>query len=424
MINDIRPLAAPLDAAVSLPGSKSYTQRALIIAALAEGTSVLDHPLLSEDTHHLMEALRAMGTQIDIEENRIVIKGTGGRLHTPSRPLFLGNNGTAIRLLTTVAALGRGVFTLTGDPRLCERPIRPLLTALRDLGVDAAGRDDAGFPPVVLHSGGITGGRTVLHDIESSQYVSSLLISGPYMREGLDLELEGRIPSLPYVAMTLETMAAFGQEAISLPPHRYVVKGGGCYSGRPYRVEGDVSSASYFFLAAALSQGRVRVDNVNPETRQGDIGLVPILEKLGCTVTRGDHWIELRGKSLTAGEYRFDFGEMPDMVPTFSVLSALRPGRTIIANVSHLRHKESNRLAAMATELNRVGIRAEETEDGLRIDGGTPHGAEIETYNDHRIAMSFAILGLVTPGIRITNSACVGKSFPEFWETLAGLYPH
>ena len=223
--------------------------------------------------------------------------------------------------------------------------------------------------------------------------------------------------------MTLETMASFGQKALSHLPDRYAVKGGGRYKGRAYRVEGDVSSASYFFLAAALSGGRVRVENVNPKTLQGDIGLIALMERLGCSVTQGDHWIELRGGDRIPGDFRYNLGEMPDMVPTFAVLSALRPGRTIIENVSHLRHKESNRLAAMAAELNRVGIRAEETEDGLCIDGGTPHGAEIETYNDHRIAMSFAILGLVTPGIRIKNSACVGKSFPEFWETLEGIYP-
>ena len=184
MTRGIRPLEAPLDATVSLPGSKSYTQRALVIAALAEGTSVLDNPLLSEDTHHLMEALRSMGTHIDIEENRIIVKGTAGRLRTPSRPLFLGNNGTAIRLLTTMAALGQGVFTLTGDPRLCERPIQPLLKALQALGVTAASRNDAGFPPVVLQSNGIRGGLTVLRDIESSQYISSLLISAPVYAGG------------------------------------------------------------------------------------------------------------------------------------------------------------------------------------------------------------------------------------------------
>lgn len=423
MTRDISPLAH-VDAVVSLPGSKSYTQRALVIAALAKGTSILDHPLLSEDTRHLVEALRAMGTQISVEGDKINVKGTDGRLLAPSRPLYLGNNGTALRLLTTFAALGQGIFTLTGDPRLCERPIQPLLEALRTLGVDARSRNDAGLPPVVLHSNGIKGGRVVLRDIESSQYVSSLLISAPYMRQGLDLELAGHIPSLPYVDMTLETMKAFGQETTSPALYRYLVQGSGGYEGRPYRVEGDVSSASYFFLAAALTKGRIRVENVNPQTLQGDMGLVPLMERLGVTVIRGDHWIELRGGPLVSGEYCFDLGDMPDMVPTFAVLSAFRPGRTIITHVSHLRHKESNRLAAMTTELNRVGIRAEETEDGLLIDGGRPHGAEIETYNDHRIAMSFAILGLVTPGIRIRNSACVGKSFPEFWETLEKLYLH
>ena len=417
----IHPLPG-LDAVVSLPGSKSYTQRALIIAALAEGQSILRHPLLSEDTEHLLGALRAMGTQITTESDRIVVKGTGGRLLTPSHPIYLGNNGTAIRLLTTVASLGHGVFTLTGDPRLCERPIGPLLEALKTLGVEADSRDNAGFPPVILHADGLRGGYVCLRDLESSQYISSLLISAPYAQTDVVIDLKGHIPSLPYVEMTLDAMAAFGQVFMDASPRRYIVRVGRPYIGREYAIEGDVSSASYFFLAAMLLKGRIRVENINPRTRQGDMGLVLLMEDLGASVKRGDDWIEMTGGTLTPGKQSFDLGDMPDMVPTFAVLAALRPGRTMITNVAHLRHKESNRLAVMATELGKVGIDAKETTDGLVIHGGTPHGAEIETYNDHRIAMSFAVLGLITPGMVIRNSACVNKSFPEFWETMDSLY--
>jgi len=422
MIKEIRPLEH-LDAVISIPGSKSYTQRALVIASLADGPSVLRHPLISEDTCHLIDALRSLGAGIIVDTDEIRIKGTGGRLRCPPHPISLGNNGTALRLLTTMVALGQGIFTLTGDQRLCERPVKPLLDALRNMGVDAGSSDRHGFPPVVIRADGIGGGRVVLQDIESSQYVSSLLISSPYARHDMEIDLAGRIPSLPYVKMTVEAMRNFGQTVMEAPPHRYIVRHGRPYEGRIYAVEGDVSSASYFFLAAALTKGRVRVENINPRSLQGDLGLVSLMEGLGCSVVRGERWIELTGGNLTAGDRRFNLNDMPDMVPTLAVLSALRSGRTIITDVAHLRHKESNRLSAMVTELLRIGITARETDDGITIEGGTPHGADIETYNDHRIAMSFAALGLVVPGMRIRNPACVHKSFPVFWEMLDRLYP-
>jgi 3-phosphoshikimate 1-carboxyvinyltransferase len=201
----------------------------------------------------------------------------------------------------------------------------------------------------------------------------------------------------------------------------YCLKGGQKYLGREYQVESDVSSASYFFLAAALSRGRVRVRNIDQETLQGDIRIIVIMRDLGCSVRQGMDWIELTGGALRGGEYIVDMGDMPDMVPTLAVLAAFRPGRTVVQNVSHLRLKESNRLSALASELRRIGIEAEETQDGLIIDGGHPHGAEVETYNDHRIAMSFAVAGLVTSGMRIKNEQCVQKSFPGFWEELKKL---
>jgi 3-phosphoshikimate 1-carboxyvinyltransferase len=217
-------------------------------------------------------------------------------------------------------------------------------------------------------------------------------------------------------------MRAFGVKVKTETPSRYVVKSTQQYTGTSYSIEGDCSSASYFFLAAALCMGRVRVRHINPQTLQGDIGLLPIMETLGCSVTKGDDWIEVVGGQLTSGEFTFDLGNMPDMVPTLAVLGAVRPGRTTITNVPHLRIKESDRLAALASELRKIGVRAQERADGLVIEGIRPHGAEIETYNDHRIAMSFAILGLATPGIRIQNAGCVGKSFPGFWDELKKLY--
>jgi 3-phosphoshikimate 1-carboxyvinyltransferase len=411
-----------IDATVSVPGSKSYTQRALIIAALAEGRSVLQNALIAEDTEYVIEALRSLGADIWTEDGDMTISGTGGHIRNPGREIYVGNNGTAMRLLTGVVALGTGAFTLTGSPRLCQRPIKPLLDALTSMGVNARSKGNNGYPPVVVSANGLRGGTITFTDIESSQYISAMLICAPFAESDTLIELQGRLPSLPYVDMTVDAMKAFGVKVIKETPFRYVVKSGQQYKGRRYPIEGDCSSASYFFLAAALCKGKVRVRHINPRTLQGDIGFLTILERLGCTVIKRDDWIEVVGNQSASGEYTFDLGNMPDMVPTLAVLGAVRPGRTIITNVPHLRIKESDRLAALATELRKVGVRAEERDDGLVIEGNKPRGAEIETYNDHRIAMSFAVLGLTIPGIRIQNAGCVDKSFPGFWGELKKLY--
>jgi 3-phosphoshikimate 1-carboxyvinyltransferase len=405
-----------LDIMVNVPGSKSYTQRSLVIAALARGTSRLRNILVADDTIYLMEALRLLGAEICQEGEDLIVTGTDGRIGNPGKDIFVGNNGTALRFLTTLVSLGKGEYTITGDPRLCERPVRPLLEALRSLGVTAHGR--AGYPPVRVEAAGIAGGRVALKNLESSQYVSSLLISAPYAHEDVDIRLEGRAASQPYIEMTLEAMQAFGVTVTREENGRYHVPGRQSYQGRDYTVEGDASSASYFFLAAVLCRGSVTVMSLNPQSRQGDLRLLELMKELGCSVLCGDTWIRVIGHELRKGEYHFDMGDMPDMVPTMAVLSAFRPGRTVITHVAHLRVKESNRLAALVAELNRTGIRVQETADGLIIDGGQPQGAEIETYSDHRIAMSFAVAGLAVPGMKIKNSRCVNKSFPGFWDTL------
>lgn len=417
---EVRPLK-DLNAAVRIPGSKSYTQRAMVIASLAEGESRLTDVLLSEDTELLGRALEALGAAIRTTGTDMTVRGTGGKLVRPAQEIHLGNNGTAMRLLTGVASLGAGPTVLTGDPRLRERPLKPLLDALAALGAENDTEEGRGFPPVTIRGGSLQGAEVRLRDIESSQYVSALLIVSPFAAGKTTLVLEGRIPSLPYIALTVETMGAFGVKVGLDGPGRYVIEGGQSYRGRAYRIEGDVSSASYFFLAAALLKGRVRMENINPRTEQGDIGFLTLLERLGCRVIRGEHSVEITGGEMPEGEMTFDLSAMPDMVPTLAVLAALRPGRSLIRNVAHLRIKESDRLAAMVNELRKTGIAAEELPDGIAVTGGKPRGATIATYNDHRIAMSFAILGLAVPGMKIEGEGCVGKSFPGFWRALEGL---
>jgi len=278
---DIKPVGT-VDTVVSVPGSKSLTQRAMVIAALAEGQSVLTHGLVSEDTRYLMEGLRALGADITLSDDRMVVTGTGGSIKPPEGAIFLGNNGTALRFLTTLVALGKGIFTLDGEPRLRERPVGPLLEALKALGVSAATQDGKGYPPIVIEADGLPGGNVTLTDIESSQFVSSLLISAPYAREDMEIRLKGRVVSEPYVDMTLNIMESFGVKISRVEGKRFRVKCGQRYAGRSFLVEGDASSASYFFLAAALCRGRIRVENMTSDSLQGDIGLLEIIESAGC----------------------------------------------------------------------------------------------------------------------------------------------
>lgn len=415
MNNDSSTVTAP-PKIVRVPGSKSLTQRALIAAALARDNSFIGNPLISEDTNYLMEGLRVLGAQIVSVSGGLYVNGTAGKPANTGQQIFLGNNGTALRFLTALVCLGEGQYVLTGEKRLCERPVGALVEALQKMGVDISCANNC--PPVTINANGLAGGRIALKDVESSQYVSALLLCAPYTREGIELTLRGRTASLPYIDLTLAVMREFGVK-IDKEKNRYIVKGKNSYQGREYRVEGDASSASYFFLAAALLKRPIRVMGVNRASCQGDIRLLEILEKLGCRVESQEDWVEVTGNNLSQGDFIFDLNDMPDMVPTLAVLAAFRRGKTTIANVEHLRIKESNRLAAMTSELKRAGIKAKETSDGLMITGGEMKPADIQTYNDHRIAMSFAVASLVSPGIEIADKKCVDKSFPQFWEELA-----
>jgi len=406
---------------LEVPGSKSITQRALIAASLAEGQSRLHNALVAEDTHHLMKALELLGTGISREGKEILVAGTGGRIQTPSEKIYVGNNGTALRFLTSLVCLGEGEFILDGTSRLRERPVEPLLQVLRCMGVSIVTPENPGCPPVLIQSRGLPGGHAVFEDLDSSQYVSSLLLSSPYAARNVRIRLAGRTVSEPYIDMTLQVMEQFGVAVARQDRNTFQIPAGQSYRARSFVIEGDYSSASYFFLAAALGLARIHVPNLTAESFQGDARFLKIIEDLGCTVTWRDGGVEVAGGKLRPGNMELAMGDIPDMVPSLAVLAAFRPGRTVITESAHLRIKESNRLAALAAELGRIGIAAQETADGLSIEGGHPHGGDIEAYNDHRIAMSFAVAGLAVPGIRIADRQCVGKSFPGFWKELEKL---
>lgn len=413
-----------IDAVITVPGSKSITQRALIAAALADGSSVLYGPLVSEDTDYSSAALSQMGVVIEKSEDEWRIHGTGGKIVEPEDDIFLGNNGTATRFLTSVAALGNGEFIIDGGERMRERPIAPLMTALRGWGVDIESIHDTGCPPLSILASGLSGGKTVLPEGKSSQYLSSLLLVGPYAEQTAELEVRGDILSKPYVAMTLDVMLAFGIGADATPDFSRFTIDKGCYRAREYRIEGDASNASYFWAAAAITGGAVVVDNVPVPSMQGDALLVPLLARMGCNVDQQGSGIRVTGPDKLE-PIAVDMGDMPDVVPTLAVVAAFADGTTEISNIAHLRIKECDRLSATAAELMKMGVAVEEFPDRMLIhgDGGrNMHAASIKTYEDHRMAMSMAVAGLRVDGIVIEDEKCVVKSFPDFWERFKQLY--
>ncbi len=412
-----------IDCTVSVPGSKSLTQRALIAAALADGESVLHGPLVSEDTEYSSYALMQMGVEIRKEKESWLVAGNGGTIKTPEEDIFLGNNGTATRFLTSVAALGEGEFIIDGEERMHQRPIGPLMQALEGWGVDITSIHETGCPPLSIRANGLDGGRTVLPEGKSSQYLSSLLLVAPFARTAATLDVVGEVLSKPYVAMTLQVMADFGIAVEAVHDFSSFTIPQGIYQSRDYRIEGDASNASYFWAAAAVTGGRVTVDNVPVPSLQGDAMLVPLLARMGCDINQAGNGISVTGAGRLEG-INVDMGNMPDVVPTLAVVAAFAEGLTEITNIGHLRIKECDRLTAVVTELTRMGAAVEEFADRMIIhgEGGRNlHGAEIETYNDHRMAMSMAVAGLKVPGVRILEEQCVAKSFPDFWQRFAQL---
>jgi len=405
---------------VAVPGSKSYTHRTLIAAALSDGICVIKNGLKSEDTLLTMNALTQMGIKIDERDNIFIVHGSKGRLKPCSEPVFLGNSGTSMRFLTAVASLGKEKYVLTGTERMQERPIRDLIDGLNQTGIAASSIKNNGCPPVEIIGGKVKGGVVAINCNTSSQYLSALLLIAPYTEKGLDITVADGPVSRPYIDMTIDIMEKFGVEVVRDGYNRFAVHGAQMYSAGSYEVEPDCSQAGYFWAAAAITGAEIKVKGITGNTRQGDIRFTGLLEAMGCKVLQEKDGIKVCGGSLSAIDA--DMADMPDMVPTLAVVSAFARGTTVIKNVAHLKAKESDRLSSVVNELSKMGIEASCTDSGMIIKGGNPHGAEINTYNDHRIAMSFAVAGLVVPGIVIKDEKCVEKSFPDFWNVFEKLY--
>ncbi|MBI3911706.1 MAG: 3-phosphoshikimate 1-carboxyvinyltransferase [Armatimonadetes bacterium] len=422
----IKPLSAPVDAEVRVPGSKSITNRALLIAALANGTSVLHGALFSEDTAVMADSLRRLGIPVaeDPAAERFVVHGRGGPeyIRTREAELFVGLAGTAARFLTALVALGHGRYLLDGTPRMRERPMRPLLGALNALGAQARSLPGTGSFPIEVTADGLEGGRVRMPGSQSSQFFSALLLVGPLTRRGLEIVVEGDLVSQPFIDLTAAVMADFGVQ-ISHQDYRHMcVPGGQAYRAREYAIEPDASTAGYFFAAAALTGGRVRVPGLGTRSVQGDLGLLTLLERMGCTVRRAPDGIEVsREPSGRLQGVDADLNAISDMAQTVAALAPFAEGPTVLRHLAHTRLQETDRLAAVATELRRLGQEVEEFPDGLRITPRPVRSADIRTYGDHRMAMAFALVGLRAPGIRIEDPGCVRKTFPDYWERLASL---
>ena len=405
---------------ITVPGSKSYTHRMLIATALSTGQCSLENCLISEDTQFTQTALSQLGADLRTESDHVYIYGRDGKWLPCEEPLFLGNSGTSMRLLAAVVVLGKGVYRLIGTTRMHERPIQNLLDALNQLDIDAFSINQDGCPPVEIHAGHVSGGSVSIDCGTSSQYLSGLLLMAPILKGGLDVHVTKGPVSRPYIDMTLQVMARFGIRYERDGYQHFKVDGNQRYQPGDYVVEPDASQASYFWAAAAVSGTSVKIGGFPKDSIQGDLRLVELLKAMGCQVHRDDTGISVIGRPLKAVDV--DMGDMPDMVPTLAVVAAFADGSTRIRNVAHLKVKESDRLEAVTTELKKMGIDTHQTGDDLIIHGGSPKSAVIHTYDDHRIAMSFSVAGLRTPGLKIENEGCVSKSFPNYWDVFRQLY--
>jgi 3-phosphoshikimate 1-carboxyvinyltransferase len=412
----LRPLDRPFHATIRPPGSKSYTNRALPVAALAGGTSLLTGVLESDDTLLMMDSLRRLGFAVAFDPLGCTaeVQGGDGAIPAAGADLFVGNSGTTLRFLAAFCALGHGTYKLDGTARMRERPIGDLLAALRGLGVDATAAGD--FPPVSIQARGWPGGAATVRGDTSSQFLSALLMAAPAAAAETEIRVAGELVSAPYVEMTLAVMADFGVTVERREPGVFLVPPQH-YEAREYAIEPDASAASYWFGAAAIAGGQATVPGLGSQSLQGDLGFVRVLEKMGCRVEQTSDSTTVHGGPLRGVEV--DMGDLSDTVPTLAAVACFASGPTRIRNAAHVRVKECDRLAASAAELRKAGAEVDETADGLVIHPRPLHGASFATYDDHRMAMALALIGLKVPGVSIQDPDCVGKTYPGFWRDFA-----
>ncbi|MDM4018070.1 3-phosphoshikimate 1-carboxyvinyltransferase [Roseiconus lacunae] len=443
----------PVSGAIRPPGSKSLTNRALICAAMASGTSTLTGCLRSEDTEVMIDSLRKCGVRIEIDGDSIRVDGSDRIAPDKVEPLFIANSGTSVRFLTAALSAAGGQYRLSGVPRMHERPIADLVNALAAVqNGSIICESPNGCPPVLIQSDGWQGTSSVGCDTPgsqvvlqvagnvSSQYLSGLMMAAPVAIENghtsVTIEVLGELVSRPYVEMTAQTMRSFGatidihdqdddardRDNVSV---RVIVSGEG-YRGTTYAIEPDASAASYFWAAAAITGGKVTVQGLTPDAMQGDVGFCDVLQQMGCTFTHDEDSMTIEGRA--ANGIDVDMNKISDTVQTLAVVALFAQGPTRVRNVAHNRFKETDRIGDLACELRKLGAEVDEHEDGLTITppSGGPSSATLETYHDHRMAMSLSLAGLCAEGVEILDPACTVKTYPEFFKDLEELIgrPH
>ncbi len=412
----ILPLTHPVKTRVAVPGSKSYTIRALLLAAMTPGNVKIAGPLACDDTDAMIGCLESLGIKVSRKSSYIEVAGDIRDVADKDYELNSGLSGITLRFLLALSCVIPGRQTLRGQAGLNERPVGKMVDSLRSLGADIEHTDKDGYPPVIVRSSELKGGGAKLVGDESSQYLSALLMIAPVIG-GLDIEVAGELKSKPYADMTVGIMKDFGVTVENKGYRTYKVVPGQEYKSVGYEVEGDVSSASYFFAIAALTKSTITVSNLNPDSIQADMGFLKILEDMGGKVTRGGDSITVAGQGVKP--LKADMGSCPDQAQTLAVLAAFADGTSVISGVSSLRIKETERVKALEKELAKMDVKAASSEDVLSVQGGNPSPASIDTYGDHRMAMAFAVAGSKLPGMEIRDPGVVSKTFPGFWETLA-----
>ncbi len=423
------PINHPLNATVRVPGSKSLTNRAQLVASLANGTTKITNALFSDNSRYFANALKTLGFDIQLDESsrEMTVTGLGGRIPATKAELFIGNAGTAARFLTAFLTLGHGEYLLDGDARMRERPIGDLVEALTQLGAKLETINNC--PPVKMSASGLPGGKTKIASNISSQFLSALLMIAPYAKSPVEIELTTDLNSKPYVDMTLAVMKDFGVEvqrngyqSFTIPLSTY--RGASLRDHLPlatYPIESDASAASYFFAAPAICGGTVKVENISRNSVQGDIAFLDILQQMGCVVTEADNSITVHRRSSLVG-IDVDMRDIPDTAQTLAAIAPFADSPTRIRGIASARLKETDRVHATCTELTRLGVSVEEHEDGMTIHPVEKmRPAVIQTYNDHRMAMAFSLIGLRFDGVTMENPLCVSKTFPNYFEVLESL---
>ncbi|HBF40024.1 MAG TPA: 3-phosphoshikimate 1-carboxyvinyltransferase [Firmicutes bacterium] len=411
----------PLHFIASVPGSKSITNRALLIAALAQGRSILKNVLFSDDSWHFMDSLKKLGFQIQIceNDNTVTVDGQSGKIPFPEGEINVGSAGTAARFLTALLALSTGRYVVQASTQMMARPMKPLLDPLTNLGVQFEFLQKQDYLPYIEQCKGLRGGSIRMDASQSSQFLSALLLVGCYGTGDLEITLEGALAARPYIEMTIRMMHDFGVQ-VQVPQEnfqRFIVPYAQRYQGMDYTIEPDASNASYFWAMAVLTGGSVLLKGIRMNSLQGDIGFLNVLRRLGSQIEERENGIWLEGpKSGTFPGIDIDLGGMPDQTMTLAALAPFATSPTHIRNVSLIKYHESNRIAAIINELARLGIASEETSTGILIYPGTPKPAAVETYQDHRMAMAFSLIGLRVPGIQIKNPDCTAKTFKGFFQ--------